>query len=30
MKLLSDQLSLGVSCHIGEGGMGVGLSVSPE
>ena len=29
MKLLSDQLSLGVSCHIGEGGMGVGLSVSP-
>ena len=26
MKLLSDQLSLGVSCHIGEGGMGVGLS----
>ena len=30
MKLLGDQLSLGVSCHIGEGGMGVGLSVSPE
>ena len=30
MKLLSDQWSLGVSCHIGEGGMGVGLSVSPE
>ncbi len=30
MKLLSDQLSLGGACHIGEGGLGVGLSVSPE
>ena len=30
LPLLCDQLSLGVACHIGEGGLGVGLSVSPE
>ena len=29
LPLLCDQLSLGVACHIGEGGLGVGLSVSP-
>lgn len=29
MPMLNDYLSLGVSCHIGEGGLGVGLSVSP-
>lgn len=30
LPLLCDQLSLGVACHIGEGGLGVGLSVSPK
>lgn len=30
MPVLCDDLSLGVSCHIGEGGLGVGLSVRPR
>ncbi len=30
MPVLYDDLSLGVSCHIGEGGLGVGLSVRPR
>ena len=29
MDLLCDDLSLGVSCHIGEGGLGIGLSCRP-
>lgn len=29
LPMLNDYLSLGVSCHIGEGGLGIGLSVSP-
>ncbi len=30
MPILYSDLSLGVSCHIGEGGLGVGLSVRPR
>ncbi len=30
MPVLCDDLSLGVSCHIGEGGLGIGLSVRPR
>ena len=30
MPVLCDPLSLGVSCHIGPGGLGVGLSVTPD
>lgn len=30
LPLMLDELSLGVSCHIGEGGLGIGLSVKPE
>ncbi|MGN1020762.1 MAG: DegV family protein [Aristaeellaceae bacterium] len=30
MPVLCDPLSLGVSCHVGPGGLGVGLSVTPE
>ncbi len=30
MPILYGDLSLGVSCHIGEGGLGVGLSVRPK
>lgn len=29
MPVMYDDLSLGVSCHIGEGGLGIGLSVKP-
>ncbi len=30
MPVLYSDLSLGVSCHIGEGGLGIGLSVRPQ
>lgn len=30
MPILYDDLSMGVSCHIGEGGLGIGLSVRPR
>lgn len=30
MPILYDDLSLGVSCHTGEGALGIGLSCSPE
>lgn len=30
MPVLCDNLSLGVSCHIGEGGLGIGLSCHPR
>ena len=30
MPILYDDLSLGVSCHTGEGALGVGLSVKPQ
>lgn len=30
MPILCDDLSLGVACHIGEGGLGIGLSVRPR
>jgi fatty acid-binding protein DegV len=30
MPVLYDDLSLGVSCHTGEGALGVGLSVRPR
>ncbi len=30
MPVLCDDLTMGVSCHIGEGGLGVGLSVRPR
>ncbi len=30
MEVLCDDLSLGVSCHIGYGGLGIGLSCIPE
>ena len=30
MPVLCDPLSLGVSCHVGPGGLGVGLSVTPH
>lgn len=30
MPVLCDELSLGVSCHIGPGGLGIGCSVRPE
>ncbi len=30
MPMLCDDLTMGVSCHIGEGGLGVGLSVRPR
>jgi DegV family protein with EDD domain len=30
MDVLCDDLSLGVSCHIGPGGLGIGLSCVPE
>lgn len=30
MPVLCDNLSLGVSCHIGEGGLGIGVSCSPK
>ena len=30
VPLLYDNLSLGVSCHIGPGGMGIGCAVAPD
>lgn len=30
MPILYDDLSMGTSCHIGEGGLGIGLSVRPK
>jgi DegV family protein with EDD domain len=30
MKVMCDQLSLGVSCHIGAGGLGIGCSCRPK
>jgi fatty acid-binding protein DegV len=30
MEVLCDDLSLGVSCHIGPGGLGIGCSCRPE
>lgn len=30
MEVLCDELSLGVSCHIGPGGLGIGCSCRPE
>ena len=30
MEVLCDQLSLGVSCHIGRGGLGIGCSLRPK
>ena len=30
MEVLCDDLSLGVSCHIGYGGLGIGLSCRPK
>lgn len=30
MDVLCDQLSLGLSCHIGEGGLGIGCSCRPK
>jgi DegV family protein with EDD domain len=30
MEVMCDDLSLGVSCHIGQGGLGIGCSVRPE
>ena len=30
MPILYDDLSMGVSCHTGEGALGVGLSVKPR
>ena len=30
MEVLHDDLSLGLCCHIGEGGLGIGLSCRPK
>lgn len=30
MEVLCDDLSLGIACHIGEGGLGIGCSCRPE
>jgi len=30
VPILYDNLSLGVSCHIGPGGMGIGCAVAPD
>ena len=30
MPVLCDDLSLGVACHIGAGGLGIGCSVRPK
>lgn len=30
MEIMCDELSLGVSCHIGPGGLGIGCSCAPE
>ena len=30
LKVLYDDLTLGLSCHIGEGGLGIGLSCKPK
>lgn len=30
MHVLCDDLTLGVSCHVGRGGLGIGISVKPE
>ena len=30
MEVLCDDLSLGISCHIGEGGLGIGCSCKPK
>ncbi|MGI6094653.1 MAG: DegV family protein [Lachnospiraceae bacterium] len=30
MEILSDQLSLGISCHTGEGALGIGCSCKPK
>jgi hypothetical protein len=30
MPILYDDLSMGVSCHTGEGALGIGLSVRPR
>ena len=29
MEILCDNLSLGISCHVGEGGLGIGCSCRP-
>lgn len=30
MEILCDKLTLGISCHVGEGGLGIGCSCKPE
>ena len=30
MEVLCDNLTLGVSCHVGEGGLGIGCSCKPK
>jgi len=30
MEVLCDKLSLGISCHTGEGALGIGCSVKPQ